>query len=137
MKILTVHQPYAELIASGEKPIENRTWAAPYRGPLLIHAGKSRDMLDDGDERRYPGMPFGAVVAVARLTHCFRITDQWPPKWAPLRDHEHANGPWCWILEDVRRLNQPITWRGLQGLTDAPVELVELVAADLAVPRIG
>jgi hypothetical protein len=49
-KALTICQPYAELIARGEKVIENRTWPTSYRGPLLIHAGKSREWLyGDGD----------------------------------------------------------------------------------------
>jgi hypothetical protein len=41
-KVLTVCQPYAEMIACGHKPVENRVWWTFYRGPLLIHAGKSR-----------------------------------------------------------------------------------------------
>ena len=47
MKALTICQPYAEMIANHEKPIENRTWPTSYRGPLAIHAGKSRAWLPD------------------------------------------------------------------------------------------
>lgn len=112
MKALTICQPYAELIALGEKPIENRTWPTSYRGLLAIHAGKSRSWMDDDDERRYPGMAFGAVVAVADLVDCRRVS-QLPPE---LRDSEHANGPWCFVLENVRRLLPPIPAKGAQGL---------------------
>ncbi len=111
MKALTICQPYAELIARGEKPIENRTWPTSYRGPLAIHAGKSRDWLDDDDEQRFPEMPFGAVVAIAQLVDCRRVTDL--P--AIYQGHEHANGPWCFILADVQRLPTPIPARGAQG----------------------
>src|SRR5690348_75180 len=99
MKALTICQPYAEMIALGEKPIENRTWPTAYRGPLLIHAGKSLAWMDDDSEERYPGMVFGAVVAVARLVACLKRDDvaPWPNRWRHLRDHEHANGPWCWV----------------------------------------
>src|SRR6516165_9385512 len=38
MKALSVRQPFAHLIVTGIKRIENRFWATPYRGPLLIHA---------------------------------------------------------------------------------------------------
>lgn len=38
MKALTVHQPYASLIAIGAKRIETRSWSTSYRGPLAIHA---------------------------------------------------------------------------------------------------
>ncbi len=36
MKALSAKQPWANLIAAGEKTIETRTWATRYRGPLLI-----------------------------------------------------------------------------------------------------
>lgn len=39
MKALTLHQPYATLLAIGRKRIETRGWATTYRGPIAIHAG--------------------------------------------------------------------------------------------------
>lgn len=39
MKILTLTQPWATLVALGAKHIETRSWATSYRGPLAIHAG--------------------------------------------------------------------------------------------------
>lgn len=45
MKALTISQPFASLIASGEKWIENRIWYTSYRGPLAIHAGKGLQYL--------------------------------------------------------------------------------------------
>lgn len=38
MMTLSVRQPWASLIAWGDKTIEHRSWETPYRGPLLIHA---------------------------------------------------------------------------------------------------
>ena len=116
MKALTICQPYAELIARGDKPIENRTWPTNHRGPIAIHAGKSRTWLDPDDERLYPGMAFGAIVATADLVMCLYVNaTEWPPRWQHLRDHEHANGPWCFVLENIKRLPQPIPARGAQG----------------------
>lgn len=40
MKALTLHQPWASLIAAGVKTIETRSWSTRYRGPLAVHAGK-------------------------------------------------------------------------------------------------
>ena len=112
MKALTICQPYAHLIVIGDKIIENRKWATSYRGPLAIHAGKSRQWLEDGDEQEWPHMVFGAVVAIADLRGCARLED------LPLeyRDHAHASGPWCWILRNVLPLKKPIPMRGAQGL---------------------
>ena len=115
MKALTVCQPYAELIARGLKPIENRTWPTSFRGLLFIHAGKSREWMDEDDLDAYPGMAFGALVATVRLHDCVRV-DKLPME---LQHNEHANGPWCWILRDVCRI-APIPWRGAQGLWEFP-----------------
>ncbi len=116
MKALTVCQPYAHLIAIGAKPIENREWPTRYRGPLAIHAGRSRDWLDEDSEAEFPGMVFGAVVAIATLYDCVRLA-QLPDL---LAGHQHAHGPWCWLLKEIVRLPQPLTVRGAQGLWDLP-----------------
>ena len=42
VKIISVRQPWAWLICEGPKDIENRTWLAKYRGPLLIAASAVR-----------------------------------------------------------------------------------------------
>ena len=41
MKVLTVKEPWASLIAYGYKEYEFRSWKTNYRGKILIHAGKS------------------------------------------------------------------------------------------------
>jgi hypothetical protein len=43
MKIISIRQPWASLIVSGIKDIENRTWPTRYRGPVLIHASQRAD----------------------------------------------------------------------------------------------
>lgn len=41
MKTITIKNPWAYLICSGEKNIENRTWPTKYRGRVLVHASAS------------------------------------------------------------------------------------------------
>lgn len=41
MKALTLHQPWASLVARGVKTIETRSWSTRHRGPLAIHAGST------------------------------------------------------------------------------------------------
>lgn len=121
MKALTICQPYAHLIATGEKRVENRTWPTSYRGPLLIHAGKSRDWLTGDDPA---GMVFGAVVATATLADCLHINAierrEHAGTYPWLCDHEHTSGPWCWVLTNVQALPEPVPARGAQGLWDMP-----------------
>ena len=38
MKALTIWQPWASLLVSGQKKYETRSWATDYRGPIAIHA---------------------------------------------------------------------------------------------------
>lgn len=47
MKALSTKQPFAGLIASGQKKYETRTWQTKYRGPLLICAGQRTHPLFD------------------------------------------------------------------------------------------
>lgn len=56
MKALTLHQPWASLIAVGAKRIETRSWSTTYRGPLAIHAGARKPELDE-----YYGEPHGSL----------------------------------------------------------------------------
>lgn len=42
MKALSLHQPWASLVAVGVKTIETRSWSTLYRGPLAIHATLKR-----------------------------------------------------------------------------------------------
>lgn len=123
MKAVTVCQPYAHLIATSEKRVENRTWPTRYRGPVLIHAGKSRAWLC-GDSPS-PDMAFGALVAVAQLVDCIDVRDiragaDCCDKYPWIYGHKHTEGPWCWVLADVRRFDVPVPWKGALGLFDVP-----------------
>lgn len=52
MKTLSIKQPYASLIASGIKDIENRTWKTNFRGRIYIHAsGKWHSRSNSNDVR--------------------------------------------------------------------------------------
>lgn len=71
MKAISVKQPYAELIASGRKSIEVRTWQDSYRGPLLIVASSqpNRVALENFDMH---DLPCGVAVCVVGLTGIHR-----------------------------------------------------------------
>ena len=43
MKAISIKQPWAWAIIHAGKNVENRSWPCKYRGPLLIHAGKTFD----------------------------------------------------------------------------------------------
>lgn len=43
MRALSIRQPWAMLIVTGWKDIENRVWKTKFRGEVLIHAGTAFD----------------------------------------------------------------------------------------------
>lgn len=121
MKALTICQPYAQYIVEGSKRVENRTWQTRHRGPLAIHAGKSREWLTHPEVLlAYPHMPFGSVVAIANLVDCVMMNHIGFDKYPWLERHPHAFGPWCWILDDVKPLGVPVRFKGAQGLWNFP-----------------
>lgn len=61
MKALTLTQPYASLVALGEKRFETRNWATDHRGPLAIHAAAGLAGL------KYLGEKISASQLEARL----------------------------------------------------------------------
>lgn len=74
MKVITIKQPFATLIAEGYKEYEFRTWKTKYRGEILIHAGKSVDkkaMERFGD--LHLDYPTGCIIAKAKITDCIYV----------------------------------------------------------------
>lgn len=128
IKALTISQPFASLIASGEKWIENRTWSTDYRGSLAIHAGRGTQDLTRKELAAYP---YGCIVAVSQLVACVHLEEirrqLYEKRIANTRitvkqvlTHRHCEGPWLWIFRDIRRLKDPFPCNGAQGLWDWP-----------------
>lgn len=126
MKAITISQPYASLIAEGQKFVENRTWPTRYRGPIAIHAGKGTQYLTKRELAEYPS---GCIVAEANLVDCVHLQEVMARNpedivglagvtVGQLLQHEHTEGPWCWILKDIRKLETPKPIVGKQGLWD-------------------
>lgn len=128
MKALTICQPYPHLILIGEKPVENRGWHTSYRGPMLIHAGKSREHLEPGDEFRAVEMghplEFGAIVGRCILADCVAVSELWR-QYPELVGHRHVFGPYCFVLKDPVRFERPIPYRGALGFFEVPLEILQ------------
>ena len=77
MKVITVKQPYASLIAIGYKEYEFRTWKTKYRGDILIHAGKGVDKRAmEKFESFNLEYPLGCIIAKAKVTDCIYVDDE-------------------------------------------------------------
>ncbi len=76
MKVLTIKQPWATLIAEGYKEYEFRTWKCNYRGELLIHAGKGVDKKALDRFKCYNlEYPSGCIIAKVNMTDCVEVTE--------------------------------------------------------------
>jgi hypothetical protein len=103
MKALSVRQPWANLIAAGDKSIETRRWATDHRGPLLIVSSKVPRIE-----------PAGYAIAIANLVDCRPMTE---------RDEPDAccpayPGAFAWVLEDIRKI-EPFPVKGRLGIFEA------------------
>ena len=128
IKAITIHQPWASLIAAGFKEYETRSWETGYRGLIAIHAGKSKPKLTYADfESLGPDelsqlpdpMPLGAVVAVARMVDCTLTSQLLDEDKISGRETEMGNfarGRFGWKLEIMKVFDDPIPARGQQGL---------------------
>ena len=77
MKVITIKQPFASLIAEGIKEYEFRTWKTKYRGELLIHAGKGIDKKAMKKFEKYNlEYPSGCIIAKVNLTDCIEIDNK-------------------------------------------------------------
>ena len=106
MKALSVKQPWANMIATGEKTIETRTWPTDYRGLLLIVSSK---------EPRIE--PAGCAVAIVRLTECRSMTRE-DERAACCCKYENA---FAWVFDEVRAI-KPFSVRGQLGIFDVEIE---------------
>ena len=130
MKALSVTQPWASVICTGLKDVENRPWqAAEAPGRILIHATATKvpgnwenypseyvSMVKNGrlmgQFPEYKDMPNGAIIG---YVDCYQIVRDADSPWAQ---------PDCfhWCLRDAHIFDQPIFGiKGVRGhLFDVP-----------------
>jgi hypothetical protein len=117
---ITLHQPWASLISLGKKHYETRSWATDYRGSIAIHAAKKLhedESLISLLEIPASEIPLGAVVAIAQLTDCILMDQEFILKQSSFEQYLGLweVGRYAWKLENVRAI-EPIPTVGKQGL---------------------
>jgi hypothetical protein len=112
---LSIRQPWAWLIVNGHKDIENRSWSTPYRGRVLIHAGKKLDY--DYHPNFFPGitipkpLDLGGIVGEAYITDCLTSSNS-----------EWFEGEFGFVMRDAKPLPF-IPYRGRLGFFEVQVTL--------------
>jgi len=128
MRLLTVQQPWADLIADGRKTLELRSWTTKYRGPVLILAA----MGVTRHEHSWPVSARRGLVVAEVVLLDVRVATQSDEAGACLLP---PSGSFAWHIRLTRR-PPSVRWRGTLGLTRAPDDLLELLEfADSFGPR--
>ena len=123
MKVITIKQPWATLIAEGYKEYEFRTWNTKYRGDILIHAGKGIDKKAIEKFKKYNlDYPTGCIIAKAKLTDSIYVDDAFVKKVGPTNPlvYEGIISKQDWEgygfkLENIEKI-KPIYIKGQLGL---------------------
>lgn len=122
--VLSIRQPWAELILAGHKGIENRTWGTRWRGRLVVHAGQRLD-------------PIGFQVAEALGIALDPVLPRGYLGVVDLADVHHDRGGCCgqwaefdtthWRVTNPRRFPDPIAGPGRRGLYLPPTPVFTAV----------
>ena len=155
MRLISLWEPWATLMALGEKLVETRSWSTSYRGWLAIHASKGglskRDLAGYLADPEFKWAIQGAVlspgriVAVVKLVDCCPTVDMIPNPAYPsvFRKYPHLDtrqerafgdyhaGRWAWVTDEVYGLPEPIPFRAKQGLCAVPEEVVREIEGAL------
>lgn len=139
MKALSIRQPWAWLILNAGKDIENRSWATPVRGRILVHAAKgmTHDHYDNGLlalwTSGYPRVKMpafdrlerGGIVGAVTIVDCVRVNAS---PW--------FYGPCGFVLTDAQALPfRP--YRGQLGFFEVAADVVTLPDRSVAVEYHG
>lgn len=158
---LSLWRPWAAVVASGDKLIENRKSPPPSRllrqgtrvlihaaqrwdGYATVHHAALRAWLTDAGANEEPH-PTG-IVGVCRVIGALHLPRPGDPAsarsasrlavrarevWCEHRDR-WATGPWCWILDEMLRLPRAVPCRGMQALGwTPPPDVLDQVRAQL------
>jgi hypothetical protein len=109
--VLTVKNPWAYLIVSGLKDVENRSWKTNYRGKLLIHTSQIPIKFNSFEiftpeqieiiqikNINFNNLINSAIIGEVELIDCIQNSNS---IWA-------ESGQWHWILTNQEIYKEPI-----------------------------
>jgi len=145
LTVLSVRQPWASLLLSGEDWCENRSWDTDHRGPLWIHASTK---VDTDECERYGIDPeklvTGAILGQVNVQDVIPIEELPERLLALAQEHdldadvgpEFIVGEYCWIVTNPKTLVRPIPVKGKLNLWKHEADESELVLQDRFSPLI-
>lgn len=143
MKTITIKNPWAYLICSGEKNIENRTWPTKFRGRVLVHASAKPIVVKNPknvftyaqfeslsiDQRLLVKSTYltnSAIIGSVEIVDC---TVNYESIWAEKTDASDLLSPviFNWVLANPVLFAKPITnVKGRLSFWEYPIELCHI-----------
>ncbi len=127
-KALSIRQPWANLIVTGIKTIEIRTWRPKtlvLPQIILIHAGKKVDEEALKCFGIKEDLPTGAIVGEALMTGVkqYSSRDQWLEELEMHRNRPESfqEGLYGFVLKDYKQYAQPIPLKGQLNFFDVDI----------------
>ncbi|OVA02421.1 ASCH domain [Macleaya cordata] len=128
---LTMHQPWASLLVYGIKRIEGRSWPAPIRGRLWIHAASKvpdtetikameefyREIyaVNGITDLKFPeNYPVSRLIGCVEVVGCVKCEEL--VSWEKVPEGVRLEGQtdFCWLCEQPQKLLVPFEMRGYQ-----------------------
>ena len=138
MKVISIIQPWATLIALVEKKFETRSWRTNHTGKLAIYSSKK---IDRSAFSREPivqtlinhgivtleNLPTGKILATCKLEGCFEVIENkgdsallgneaYIASGIEYHLGDFNEGRYGWLFSNVNVLNEPIQAKGQLGL---------------------
>lgn len=130
MKILSISQPWASLVISGDKRYETRGWQTSHRGLLGIHAARRfptslrlaaireplRGLLREAGFRDWPELPLGVVLGTVELIGCTRVEELPEISEIEATMGDFQPGRWAWEFRNPCAWPRPLPALGRLGV---------------------
>ncbi len=121
MRVITLKQPWATLVAEGLKKYEFRSWKLNYRGEILIHAGKG---VDEDAMKKFEHLnlkyPQSKIVAKVKILDCIELNDKINKQIIEENElvygHKYNRTGYAWKLELIEKINNSKKISGKQGI---------------------
>ncbi len=121
MRVITLKQPWATLVAEGLKKYEFRSWKYNYRGEILIHAGKG---IDKEAMKKFEhfnlNYPHSKIIAKVKILDCIELNDEINKQIIEENELVYGNKydrtGYAWKLELLEKINDSKEMSGKQGI---------------------
>ena len=117
MKVLSIKEPFASLIALNIKKIETRSWKTNYRGEIYIHASLSTGKIDEvRKEKLFNLLPKdylfkqGYIICKCYLKDCIYMDEKFintiKNDVTEYLCGRYEVGRYAWILENIELIEE-------------------------------